>query len=78
MGIENENENENKRAKIVRYTDLPNGYLSRYNPETNILEIDRTLREFLAPSTRNRLDCSEAKYTFLEEVPGGIVFRSVY
>lgn len=71
--------NEAKRPeKIVRYTKLPEGYLSRYNPDTNVLEIDRESREFLSKEGQNRLDCSEARFTYLEQVHGGIVFRSVY
>lgn len=65
-------------SRIIRYTTLPEGMLSRLDRQRNILEIDKDAREYLTQSSRDRLDCSDADWTHLEVVPGGVVFRSRY
>lgn len=67
-----------QRAKIIRYTTLPDGLLSRYDRKRNILEIDKEERSFLSPSLQNLLDCSEADATRLARAKvGGFVFEEV-
>lgn len=64
-----------KRARIIRYTDLPNGLLSRFDSRRNILEIDRTQRDRLTPSIQNLLDCTEHPVTVVAPVVGGLSFK---
>lgn len=52
------------RDRIIRYTYLDGGILSRFDPKRNILEIDRIERERLGSDVQNLLDSS----TLLETV----------
>lgn len=63
-------------ARIIRYTNLPDGLLSRLDKVRNILEIDKEQRELLSPSTQRRLDCTDHKETRVVHVVGGLHFAS--
>ena len=65
-----------RRDRIIRYTTLPDGLLSRMDKKRNILEIDREERSFLTPSLQNLLDSSEAERTRLAKAKvGGFIFE---
>lgn len=54
-----------KRARIIRYTPIGNGILSRFDKQRNILEIDPHEREVLDPAVQNLLDCTEIAETIV-------------
>lgn len=66
-----------KRARIIRYTTLPDDLLSRYDRERNIMEIDINKREFLREITRDMLDVNNYDATRLCFINGRIMFEPV-
>lgn len=76
--MDNEENAQAERARIIRYTTLPDGLLSRLDRQKNILEIDVNERRFLTPSMQNLLDCSDDDATRIVSIKGGIGFEPVY
>lgn len=72
-------ENEMQRDRIVRFTNLPDGLLSRLDTERNILEIDKAEAGFLSDIQVGRLTCSDEAATrvVLLSHGGGFGFEPV-